>query len=492
MLVICPKCFTRYVISDEIKVPEGQNFHCSACGNYFTLKSNRQTGFYGEDAIAAAEEIPTVSAVMNESPHEETENNAYRISLPADNKSSLSAEIQNESNPKEKNGAHFSDAESMAFLSNEAPQVSDRLETLPEAFKPITNEKKKTSFIGTVFWLCVAGGICYGTFYLLRQYPLMEKTEAFIASKLDKNNAKAAEKNEINVSMAQKAVPEQEPLSVSKPVSDITQKVDLSISAVSEPTPRYIPPLPLKNPVISVEEAKTHQPPQAVQVAQTPPLNTSFLTPSPALSVENSPEKTSEQSAQGSDSIGADTVRLLNEQLNQSIAEKNLENEVATLAERHQLNDRKTQTDLAQANEPSIPPKQTDQPVKTVQYAAVPSAAGDTVPLFQAEETEQAVRLNRSDASRILKIRDISYELSPNEAGIMRLMIKGSVANTELTKVVIPELKAIVYDQNDTPVARKRIILSQPEINGNSVQTFFSSVVPAPEQISHVEVVFDE
>ena len=75
---------------------------------------------------------------------------------------------------------------------------------------------------------------------------------------------------------------------------------------------------------------------------------------------------------------------------------------------------------------------------------------------------------------------------------MMRLMIKGVVANTELEKVTIPELKAVVYNNEDMVVARKRIILSQPEIEGNSTQEFFSSVVPAPEQVSHVEVLFDE
>ena len=107
-------------------------------------------------------------------------------------------------------------------------------------------------------------------------------------------------------------------------------------------------------------------------------------------------------------------------------------------------------------------------------------------------DLEPVSSLPTSEANRILKIQDISYEISENEAGMMRLMIKGVVANTELEKVTIPELKAVVYNNEDMVVARKRIILSQPEIEGNSTQEFFSSVVPAPEQVSHVEVLFDE
>ena len=97
-----------------------------------------------------------------------------------------------------------------------------------------------------------------------------------------------------------------------------------------------------------------------------------------------------------------------------------------------------------------------------------------------------------SEASRILTIRDLVYDLSPNEAGVMRLMIKGNIANTELKKMVIPELKAVVYNHEDMVVARKRIILSQPEVEGNTVQSFFSSVVPAPAEVARVEVIFDE
>ncbi|MBR4932125.1 MAG: zinc-ribbon domain-containing protein, partial [Alphaproteobacteria bacterium] len=65
MLVICPKCFTQYVVSDEIKLPEGQKFHCSACQNYFLLDAGRQNAFLSgnEDETDI---IPTVSAVMNQ------------------------------------------------------------------------------------------------------------------------------------------------------------------------------------------------------------------------------------------------------------------------------------------------------------------------------------------------------------------------------------------------------------------------------------------
>ena len=207
MLVICPKCFTQYVISDEIKVPEGQKFHCCACGNYFSLKSERQTGFYGDDAALEEEEIPTVSAVMSEANGNNGEIMTANEMNASSSESEEKIEEKNESSGSdektqdsvlqsnqdvektevERTEPTFSDIDSIALLANETPQASDRLDTLPEAFKPVETKKKKTSFISALFWLCVAGGICYGALYLLEQYPLLEKTEDFIASKLDKN-----------------------------------------------------------------------------------------------------------------------------------------------------------------------------------------------------------------------------------------------------------------------------------------------------------------
>ena len=39
MFIVCPKCFTKYLISDEIQVLETQKCHCSACGHYFEQKA---------------------------------------------------------------------------------------------------------------------------------------------------------------------------------------------------------------------------------------------------------------------------------------------------------------------------------------------------------------------------------------------------------------------------------------------------------------------
>lgn len=605
MLVVCPKCFTQYVISNEIKVPEGQKFHCSACGNYFTLKSERQTGFYGDEAALEEEEIPTVSAVMNETNEKNTEVSVPTNTIPETNESKPEIEIKNESNREEnreeKTEPVFSDVDSLALLANETPQASDRLDTLPEAFKPVETKKKKTSALGAIFWVCVAGAICYGAVYVLKQYPLMELTETFIASKLDKKNVSKTQK-EATSSPAANTVAQP----TAQPMPSAANEKNKSENSADKPM--YIPPAKLDKPIITVEEVSARQEERQKQPTlpaqketaddsqihnQQPMPATPLGTPQQANQMQKPTQLMAQQakarqqttpSAENEASVPSaenrtaseaqKAARLLDEQLEQGAAADRLENEVAALATERNLM-QSTQSDAsvsasvesnakpadrtfpvedaikpaaasavqapveaapnppavngAQASVPTVPaaptapqPTENNQmpmnnepspqaenaptaqmpapaaqqadnvPAIPTQAPALSPAPTENVPLFMVDEPEQARQINTNEANRILKIQDIAYEISQNEAGVMRLMIKGSVANTELTKVVIPQLKAVVYDQNDTPVARKRIILSQPEIDGNSVQSFFSSVVPAPEQVSHVEVVFDE
>ena len=278
MLVVCPKCFTQYVISNEIKVPEGQKFHCSACGNYFTLKSERQTGFYGDETALEDEEIPTVSAVMNETDEKNTEVSVPTNTMPETSESESQIAIKNESNRTENTEPAFSDTDSLALLANETPQASDRLDTLPEAFKPVETKKKKTSALGAIFCLFFAGAICYGTVYVLKQYPLMELTEEFIASKLDKNYISKENKQEKTNSATRTDISDQSAAQPTLSADDVQNK-----SENSADKPMYIPPAKLDKPIITVEEVSARQATQHKE--QLPPVENE----SPADSELNPP-----------------------------------------------------------------------------------------------------------------------------------------------------------------------------------------------------------
>lgn len=482
MLVICPKCFTQYVVSDEIKLPEGQKFHCSACQNYFLLDAGRQNAFLSgnEDETDI---IPTVSAVMNQ----QNGNVITNSVVPSGVEKEIISSKQQVVAQNNTVDMHTSDisliqspaepkfTEPLSLLSQEVPQTTDRLDSIPEAFKPVIPEKKKTSVLSVLFWLCVAGGICYGA-YLQKDF-LIAQVDEFVLGSLDKDSQKQSVKTlkketAKNIQKAQSEDIKQKQVERVDSVKRIektdnaiqkTEKVQ-SMDVVSSVMPIVKP----QNQMIKENDGDVKQP-----------------------DIKNA--DVSEDMVQSVDSYPKDTTK--------NVLKNNPDSQNATA--QIQL------TDVPLNNNVALPVNSVDETTKEEEILPTLNSkdesldvkSDDVVPVVireQAVVSDAFAGLGAvpeasvSEASRILTIRDIVYELSPNEAGVMRLMIKGNIANTELKKMVIPELKAVVYNHEDMVVARKRIILSQPEVEGNTVQSFFSSVVPAPAEVARVEVIFDE
>lgn len=479
MLVICPKCFTQYVVSDEIKLPEGQKFHCSACQNYFLLDAGRQNAFLSgnEDETDI---IPTVSAVMNQQNGNVITNSVVPSGVEKEIISSKqqvvaqnnTVDMQTSDISLIQSPAEPKFTEPLSLLSQEVPQTTDRLDSIPEAFKPVIPEKKKTSVLSVLFWLCVAGGICYGA-YLQKDF-LIAQVDEFVLGSLDKDSQKQSVKTlkketAKNIQKAQsedikqKQVERVDSVKRIEKTDDVIQKTEKvqSMDVVSSVMPIVKP----QNQMIKENDGDVKQP----------------------------DIKVSEDMVQSVDSYPKDTTK--------NVLKNNPDSQNATA--QIQL------TGVPLNNNVALPVNSVDETTKEEEILPTLNSkdesldvkSDDVVPVVireQAVVSDAFAGLGAvpeasvSEASRILTIRDIVYELSPNEAGVMRLMIKGNIANTELKKMVIPELKAVVYNHEDMVVARKRIILSQPEVEGNTVQSFFSSVVPAPAEVARVEVIFDE
>ncbi|MBQ3117677.1 MAG: zinc-ribbon domain-containing protein [Alphaproteobacteria bacterium] len=482
MLVICPKCFTQYVVSDEIKLPEGQKFHCSACQNYFLLDAGRQNAFLSgnEDETDI---IPTVSAVMNQQNGNVITNSVVPSGVEKEIISSKqqvvaqnnTVDMQTSDISLIQSPAEPKFTEPLSLLSQEVPQTTDRLDSIPEAFKPVIPEKKKTSVLSVLFWLCVAGGICYGA-YLQKDF-LIAQVDEFVLGSLDKDSQKQSVKTlkketAKNIQKAQsedikqKQVERVDSVKRIEKTDDAIQKTEKvqSMDVVSSVMPIVKP----QNQMIKENDGDVKQP-----------------------DIKNA--DVSEDMVQSVDSYPKDTTK--------NVLKNNPDSQNATA--QIQL------TDVPLNNNVALPVNSVDETTKEEEILPTLNSkdesldvkSDDVVPVVireQAVVSDAFAGLGAvpeasvSEASRILTIRDIVYELSPNEAGVMRLMIKGNIANTELKKMVIPELKAVVYNHEDMVVARKRIILSQPEVEGNTVQSFFSSVVPAPAEVARVEVIFDE
>ncbi len=513
MLIVCPKCFAQYAVSDEISIKKGQKFHCSSCQNYFVLP---QADMY--NLTDETEEIPTVSAVMQASSQPEkplmgssvmpavaspvpTPSIQLSSPVPVNEPSAPIISAQPEptyidSIPSNDSEPRF--VEPLSLLANETPHLSDRLDTIPEEFKPVAPSKKKASVGSILFHLLIAGAIC-ATAYAQRDN-IIKQIDTFILTQLDKKPIKETEKTTqkyvVMPEMSGKSVAATKPTVQAKPV----EKAPTATKPTAQAQPNRADPT----------DAQV-QPNQVVATLED--IEKSVLGNTPIVDTTDNTVQTIEKQSE----TGHSDVVGINMPLQQA-SENNvmrLPNEQVHAAAVGELEVNTKTNHSADLPVPAL----TDTSVRPIvadNVAELPALVGtlNAVPSLKQEGAnpevnEQIIRdkarvpdsfaalaetgkPSTQNISSVLKIQDISYVIAPNEAGVMRLMIKGEIANTELESVVIPEVKAVVYNAEDMVVARKRIILSQPQIEGNSVQPFFSSVVPAPAQVSRVEVVFDE
>lgn len=334
MLIVCPKCFTQYLISDEIKLSKNQKFHCSSCHNYFTQETEN----------VRESSINSVGETVNK------QNKAGGLEAQkalGKETAFLSASTESESS-KAPSDSLFS--KPLGLLDEERPSKEDRLDSVPDEFKPV-NPPKKTSFGAALIWLVIAAGICVAA-YSQKDF-LIAQIDSLIMDQLTAKKPNATPK--------QPVVNPQLPTAVSTPVS-VEQINETALPGMNEQKKEFLPK----------------------QVGE-------------------------------SASVMSEKPNVLSEGAN-----------------------------------PAMPLKD------------------------------------------VLKVQDVSYAIGPNEVGVERLLIQGNVANTELREVDLPELKAVVYDEQDNVVARKRIVFSQKKLAGNTAQSFTAAVVPAPQTVSRVEVVFDE
>ena len=620
MLVVCPKCFTQYVVPDEHRLPEGQKFHCSACHNYFYLNSGEQNGFY-DNENGESDIIPTVTSVMTKTKEPNIQPTQPIISQQKTNRAEQVVPVENALNIKPADiyaeptvTTKKQSTEPMSMLANERPHAYDRLDSLPEEFKPVTQqEKKKTSAFSLIFWLCVASGICYFAYsqkdFLIqqidqhiigaldeqakpaepqkKQVEKVQKQEKSVTEKKEttkpetkKDETKSAPKQAVqpattvkdkatNQQTSQKETTKSEtkkdeiksaPKQAVQPAKTVkdkatnqqtSQKETTTVKQIVQskevaPNEKVVVDVKPQTQVQPEKEPQQTQPESVISEKTTEktepikekPVETTIQTPvseitdvetekSQPTAIQNETEKTSaSQPEPKSENVISETpaeqqpIKPIEENIEKAVQEQVVSDEQTNSAESktESVQQESTKESISEQNEsqpenkeiliplPSInsEPSAEEQKELTIQKTSSENIllSGDQNQPIVVRETikvsnsytdlEPVSSLPTSEANRILKIQDISYEISENEAGMMRLMIKGVVANTELEKVTIPELKAVVYNNEDMVVARKRIILSQPEIEGNSTQEFFSSVVPAPEQVSHVEVLFDE
>ncbi len=433
MLIVCPKCFTQYLISDEIKLTENQKFHCSFCQNYFTQKTDRPQEVH-LNSVGYGEVTTGDGAPVNPNPQSGNGQTDTATSLPEPK------DVSSEGDSLF--GRPFS------LSDDEKSNQEIRLDSIPEEFQPV-EPTKKTSFLSLLVLLGLVGGICY-TAYIKKDF-LFEQIDTLIMTQLRGDT----------------------------PVSSLveTSSSDMEVSAVDAAVSSSVKDEPsaaevFAQPVVQTESESTTNSPEVVpeQVASSENAsvvessNTSNLPETGSLDGQNLSQAASSVtvSEPAKENIIVDSLALLEGQENTGEETQVLEAVVSPV-----------EVNNAGATEPLNPTQDISLPVVT-------------------EQSSSEVLQSPDKLKDILKVQSISYEISPNEVGLNRLIVRGEIVNTELKEFSLPEYKAVVYDEHDIVVARKKVVLTQPALSGNSTLPFETAVVPAPQTVSRVEVVFDE
>ncbi len=132
MLIICPKCFAQYHVSNTVNSKKNQEYHCTNCNHYFVADP--------QEELPESESVTTVSRV---------------VSVPG---TYADASVQEEAPIKM---PHY--LEESARLEPRA--LNPDLGYIPEEFKPVPAPKKKKSSVLVVFaYLAIIGAIGYACY----------------------------------------------------------------------------------------------------------------------------------------------------------------------------------------------------------------------------------------------------------------------------------------------------------------------------------------
>lgn len=404
MLIVCPKCFTQYLISDEITLSKSQKFHCSTCHNYFTQETENVKETTDRKTVVETDSmIEAIKSNLDDS-----------VKSQKDFDSMVSSDNLTESKPEsEEDNSLFS--QSLDSIENEQSLKENRLDSIPEEFKPVTSSPKGSLWVVFV-WLLIVFGVCAGIYY--QKDFLINQIDILILGQLDTGS-----KNVSKTSV----------LSKSDQVGNVKMDTEASVNVDSSFTP-----------VANNQEVMSEKGLLSVNTSES-----------------SETEKNQNLPISGNGLDGSFSNEIFVKGLNSEVTES---------------------TSVIQLD------VNVDEDAQTTE----PMALNQTNTGIPDVNLQKTLDHRDSNLKNILKIQEVFYEITPNEVGIERLAIQGEIANTELQEVTLPECKAIVYDEQDNVVARKRIILSQSKLDGNSTLSFSTAVVPAPKTVSRIEVVFDE
>lgn len=509
MLIVCPKCFAQYEIPDAL-LDEKKNgtevrFHCSACQNYFV------------ERIGNLSHVKTVAEPQKGSSSDGGYQRKEDTSLTEKSPSLLKTESENADSETVRKNENQINQEFSAFGRPFSPNgISIDTDLIPEEFKPVHSSKKNNILI-VFLYLVIVFVCCYFAFvksdWIINQFSFLGETKSIQTDVLKKENETLSSKNSAPL---QKSLTETQNKKDQTPNQNQTIISDVKTEIVdgSSYSQNLFHPHKETNLKTQTEKDLKRTEKGLLPSHEITPLKekkSDLISSQTSLSLGNR-SLNSETVLKDSDlknKDGADKNSGLSEKDFRNTQEKSTETGAAALIASlsnvpsdetvidpfQNMDDRQSMALFENKDLPlnqtgyseNFMKKEIENNLKTTQPLVTDPKQGNKM----NEPLKHEVNLSSKEIDPLfhdLRIRDVSYRIEEDET-YSKVLLQGVVANIGLTDQATPELVAYLYDQNGSVLSSKNIVLTDPIIQSNEIQSFYSTIV-SPKGVDHVRVRF--
>ena len=109
----------------------------------------------------------------------------------------------------------------------------------------------------------------------------------------------------------------------------------------------------------------------------------------------------------------------------------------------------------------------------------------EIVPLFEIIDTPVP-----AGTAQELSVNKVSFRIEPTEEGVDQVLIEGQIQNNSPDKKSIPVLTVLAIDKEGHTLTQKKVHTSGDDLEAGGQMPFYTSLLPAPKNIDHIEVEF--
>lgn len=460
MLIICPKCSAKYRLPDEITLKNDQKLKCSMCQILFTAEESApldltQDMLDNETVVDAQRAESTPVHEMIETPA--MQNNPPPMwAKPVDRVEDVVG------------------AEIGRLLSEKPADIVGRgiasQDALPEVFVPVTvhsETPKKKKGIGIVaFYLLLISGFCFAA-WTYRQM-LMPSFYNFMPTKVERV------KSVKNISAP-----------VVKPIEKVVKKPTVVNKPMSTETVKKVPDVVVAE-VKAVEKEVKANPQPMVKSVDVPKTEESSKANESVVNVQQVAPIVPETDPVTSPVTAAKKIRIVGDvdEKKSTVAVPVIEGD--GIKPKNSVGEDKNtviRNDVVGQN----PPVVQGNTVVISETEQIPSFDGrlDDEPLLDVMAEPVPTALENE-----LIIESVRFNVAPDEQGIEQMLIEGVVVNKAKETRSVPVLTATVWDENNHMLEQKKVHVTQEHLNPDETIAFYTSLVPAPNGVHHVDVTF--